>query len=736
MALSFAACGGGNSTLTRQSQVQHVVVIILAAQDQQVMATSMPYWNELARRYGVMRLEPTSSTEIGNYFLTPAGVDPTARLIDPNDWTGTYSCRDITKKLTTAGKNWKVYAQSIPSSGYTGGDSYSYLQLHNPFASCDFLQSDPSQMGNIVPIDQLGLDLKNITLPAFSVVAPDSEHSGLDCPDGSATCPFNVRAAGADEFLKYNTIALLNDARLMKNTVLIITFDPNSNNLETSSLESQLIIVRNTSGNPEILNDTYTFNSLVDMSLETLQARSCSDCQSSALSAVPAVLTKVSSGSGIANLNDTSQSKPNSFDSNLSSDDVPEIPSSAESLTPIKVLHFADQYQGRDIGAQINAAIADLPPYPIGGEVFIASSVKGCRSFSTQIVIDRPVILRGEGFGFFGQGTCLQWVGGAIPAISINGAAGNSSHTKLEQFTLMSGGTGTVGVDIYNNQYNVTLRDFVIDKGPTAFSVAGVRIGNNSFGAATIDTLLENIRIANQTVGLQLLLSNTSQCVACHIYNNSIANVQVGDSTHQVNVATFTGGNVEQDIPAAPSFIVNNVQSLLLTDIYVEINGANQTFITIPKTAMLAQNIKWDGGYAAYNSTGQTLLDSAFSGTTASLARIYYHGAGMGSALVTNTASDAISIRDIYGDGSIQRISTGSVEGIKFENARLTSIDGHYSSDALSNIRTIAGSQVSPTCDAGHGGIVWYESKGVGEADQVQVCAKNAAGVYGWRIVF
>lgn len=317
---------------------------------------------------------------------------------------------------------------------------------------------------------------------------------------------------------------------------------------------------------------------------------------------------------------------------------------------------------GSDMGGWINAAVQSLPAS--GGAIIVPQAAAGCYHFAAQIVIDRPVHLSGGESGFNGAGTCLQWTGSAQPAILINGVGTNgaSSHSVLENFSLTNTGSGTVGIDIINGQYNVVLRHIVME---TPFSVAGVRLGAS--GGIVIDTLLDDVRIAYQVVGLAAITANTVECDNCHIYNSSVANVQLGNGG-MVNVAKFQGGNIEQDDSGAPSFIINNAQSVLLTDLYTELFGANATIISIPNTGGLARNISWEGGYVGMNGFTATVLNTANSDTTASLSNLYIAGGTGSGGLFANSAFTSLVARNIY-SSTLTSISTTSSAGIESYNA-------------------------------------------------------------------
>lgn len=94
-----------------------------------------------------------------------------------------------------------------------------------------------------------------------------------------------------------------------------------------------------------------------------------------------------------------------------------------------------------DIGAQINAAQAALPP--AGGKIFIKNQSNGqCSSFAVSIVINKTIIIEGEGpstcLNFVGTGAAISFSGSSLPAIP-NGYADGFG---LRDLTLIGAGTG------------------------------------------------------------------------------------------------------------------------------------------------------------------------------------------------------------------------------------------------------------------------------------------------------
>lgn len=48
----------------------------------------------------------------------------------------------------------------------------------------------------------------------------------------------------------------------------------------------------------------------------------------------------------------------------------------------------------------------------------------------------------------------------------------------------------------------------------------------------------------------------------------------------------------------------------------------------------------------------------------------------------------------------------------------------------------IADPGVQPTCTSSIAPMIWYDAGGAGVKDNVQVCAKDAANVYAWRVLY
>jgi hypothetical protein len=74
---------------------------------------SMPYLNALADRYGLaVNYFANTQPSIGNYFWLTTGQV----ITNDSNFTGTVTAENIVRQLNGAGKTWKSYAESLPSS--------------------------------------------------------------------------------------------------------------------------------------------------------------------------------------------------------------------------------------------------------------------------------------------------------------------------------------------------------------------------------------------------------------------------------------------------------------------------------------------------------------------------------------------------------------------------------------------------------------------------------------------
>ena len=185
----------------------------------------MPYLNSLARQYGLAtNYFANTHPSIGNYFMLTTG-----QLISNDDaFSGTVTADNVVRRLIAAGKSWGVYAEGLPSTGYTGPDAYPYLKHHNPFAYFSDVTSDPMQAMKLVPFSNFAGDLASNSLPQYAFVIPNLEDDAHDCPGGGNSCSEDQKLAQADAWLKNNIDPLVRSSSFQTDGLLVITFDEGS----------------------------------------------------------------------------------------------------------------------------------------------------------------------------------------------------------------------------------------------------------------------------------------------------------------------------------------------------------------------------------------------------------------------------------------------------------------------------------------------------------------------------
>jgi len=189
--------------------------------NQVIGSPAMPYFNSLASAHALAtNYFADTHPSIGNYFMLTTG-----NIETNNDaFTGTVSSDSIPRAFAAAGKTWKAYMESLPSSGYTGGDVYPYFKHHNPFAYMTDVLGSSAETANLVPFTQLSSDLSAGTLPNFAFIAPNAEDDAHDCPTGGSVCLDTDKLTAADNWLKANIDPLIKSPALI-NSVFIIVFD-------------------------------------------------------------------------------------------------------------------------------------------------------------------------------------------------------------------------------------------------------------------------------------------------------------------------------------------------------------------------------------------------------------------------------------------------------------------------------------------------------------------------------
>lgn len=208
--VSSGGVSGGGGTPPPASAHVFLLVEENHSYSQVIGNSSMPYLNTLGAKYGLgTQYYADVHPSIGNYFMLTTGQVETL----DDSFGGTIKDDNIVRELVKANKTWRSYAESLPRSGYLGGDVYPYFRHHNPFTYFSDVQGT-SQAANVVSFSQFSSDLSGGTLPDFSFIVPNALD---DAHDGTL--------AAADQWLKTNIAPLIASSALQNGGLLIIVFD-------------------------------------------------------------------------------------------------------------------------------------------------------------------------------------------------------------------------------------------------------------------------------------------------------------------------------------------------------------------------------------------------------------------------------------------------------------------------------------------------------------------------------
>ncbi|MGB7554258.1 MAG: alkaline phosphatase family protein, partial [Candidatus Korobacteraceae bacterium] len=258
--------GGGGPSIP---QVQHFAIVVLENSDYSdiVGSPNAPYINSLIAQGSLAgNYYANVHPSIGNYFVMTTGIPYS---IDDN-FSGIVPIDNVVRELVAAAKSWKVYAQSLPSQGYLGGDVYPYLRRHNPISYFSDVQP-PSQLNmNIVDFSQLSSDLASGQLPAYMFIVPDAEHDAHDCPGGGSSCDIGTRVAAADSWLSNNLPQLLSNPQFQQSGILVVTTDESRDDISHGGGKVATVIV-GTGVKPGYVGSVmYDHRSLLGLSMTAL----------------------------------------------------------------------------------------------------------------------------------------------------------------------------------------------------------------------------------------------------------------------------------------------------------------------------------------------------------------------------------------------------------------------------------------------------------------------------------
>lgn len=160
---------------------EHVIVIVFENKESKSVLGSpaAPTFNAYARRYArLTRYYGVTHPSLPNYLALVSG---STHRITSNCTDCIVEARSLADTLEAAGRTWKTYAEGLPSRAFAGATSGRYVKRHNPFLYFRSVASNPERSANVVPVSELGADLRAQSLPDFALVVPDMCNSMHDC---------------------------------------------------------------------------------------------------------------------------------------------------------------------------------------------------------------------------------------------------------------------------------------------------------------------------------------------------------------------------------------------------------------------------------------------------------------------------------------------------------------------------------------------------------------------------
>ena len=259
--------GGGSATVP---QVQHVAIVVLEnANYSDVIGTAnMPYLNSLIAKGSLAgQYYANSHPSIPNYFMMTTGQAVT----NDDGFSGLVSTDNVARELVASNKSWRVYAESIPSAGYLGGDQSLYLRRHNPFSYLSDVQQSSTQTANIVPFTQLQADISSSGLSNYSWIVPNSIDDAHYCNDGTTTsCSLSSRLQTADQWLQNNIAPLLSSGDFQQSGLLVVTFDESASDITNGGGHVVTVLSGTHVKAGYVGNTSYDHRSLLSLSMKAL----------------------------------------------------------------------------------------------------------------------------------------------------------------------------------------------------------------------------------------------------------------------------------------------------------------------------------------------------------------------------------------------------------------------------------------------------------------------------------
>jgi hypothetical protein len=207
----------------------HIVVIVFENKESTSVLGNhaAPTFNAFGRRYSrLTRYYGVTHPSLPNYLALVSG---STQGITTNCTDCVIDATSLADTIEASGRTWKAYAEGLPAPGFLGPFNGRYAKKHNPFAYFRGIAEDSARRARLVPLSQLGPDVRAGTLPSFSLVVPDLCHSMHDCS-----------VAVGDAWLRSQIGKFVK----LPNTVVFVVFDEGSTSIRGGGHTAALAIGR------------------------------------------------------------------------------------------------------------------------------------------------------------------------------------------------------------------------------------------------------------------------------------------------------------------------------------------------------------------------------------------------------------------------------------------------------------------------------------------------------------
>jgi len=179
--VAVVAIGGAQARVAVPSFDHAIVIVFENKEENQVIGSrDAPTFNAMAKRYAlVTRYYGVTHPSLPNYLALVSG---STQRITTDCTDCVVSARNLADTLAAAGKTWKLYAEGLPATGFTGPFSGRYAKKHAPFLHFRDVVDSRTRLARIVPLTALRADVRAGRLPDFSLVVPNLCNSMHDCP--------------------------------------------------------------------------------------------------------------------------------------------------------------------------------------------------------------------------------------------------------------------------------------------------------------------------------------------------------------------------------------------------------------------------------------------------------------------------------------------------------------------------------------------------------------------------